>query len=1199
MGPLPSPALAVAKVFTGLRVHNGQGVTADAVEAERRLEEDILSGWSPDLPMQTALKSRKLNGEQARMRVRRMIQLFRRIVRDHHEMGRAFKMASELTVAEEHDFVELSIVSADRQPDPAAARAGPPRVTPDPTSLGRSEQAALLDALPDESRPALEYADAAKMEGGLVLVIRGRNLREEFEGGDTGVGEVDLGSGEFGEFGGVGPTERPPTLRGPAKQSGQKERDSISRDHLEARLVARSFASEPSEGNPKKLSFVASTNRARYPLMCVRRRRGGALSRALSPFCPRPRTRYPLLFMFGRVMSAWSPTYEAVARPDVRSKKLSQREWTVAMALPKPALGWRIDQHGDMLAYFVAHEAAFIEKGRITYHASKHATAALKAQRERSEALAKSQVEHHRSQERARQERMSAEGKEFVANASDVYIPAPASLDGSSLKQQDYVDNALHVTAVNGSPSFLITMTLDVNHPDITENLGEGQTANTRPDVTAMVAHRAFERLLYFVHGGMFGENLTTTATVEWQARGLPHLHLIVTNERQDRVLQAADADRFTTCEAPDDNDDLLNLVARFMQHKHKAGECCEAEDLNETTGELHDKNARCKQGFPRPLAAYTHEVDEGGELLLRCRGRRVEAPNGLVAYDRMTTEYNPALLLMFRCHINFRMVVSAGAQDYLFKYIMKTLRTKSHVVEQHQGKKSGIVSGEGAIDERRVLMRCLRVGAHEGMHRLLGLSRVHVNYQVAVVRPCLPRDMGAGPGAAGEDSGHGEGEVEGEGALGKGGRRDLAEWFAHNARLRHEGHPALGMTILDFVRSHARCQKNKVWRRRIGGLPRNQYSRLNRCSALPGTESFALRSLLVHVKDACSYEDLRTVDGVPRDTFQEACVARGLDRSPNESERVLEAAAESAGSPAALRKLFACLLTRNALGDEIEQRETLYDQFTGYMLDDLLARKRYDDRELGDDAPTDELRELVLRVKLDRTIHSLTSGRKSLEGLLGLKPPTDGDWLRIARCKDAIAGGGGASRSHDGPLRTGGASRRQAAGGGGDDDGHRTAAVGGDDVGDSAGDEALLARVRRLHPGPNPAQHVEELARRENIPIEVINELRTYDYHEECRLLSGGVPMLDEEGGQREAMLGIMRAVDGGDARRLHALLAAAGTGKSFVCRLAISFARLHGRKEGRPTVACGTTALAGILIGALTAHIAFGLRRRRGNRA
>ena len=114
-----------------------------------------------------------------------------------------------------------------------------------------------------------------------------------------------------------------------------------------------------------------------------------------------------------------------------------------------------------------------------------------------------------------------------------------------------------------------------------------------------------------------------------------------------------------------------------------------------------------------------------------------------------MTTEYNPALLLMFRCHLNFRMVVSAGAQDYLFKYIMKTLRGKGHVVELHSGKKSQIVGRDGAIDETRVLMRCLRVGAHEGMHRLLSLTRVHVNYQVAIVRPCLPRQAGAGAGGA------------------------------------------------------------------------------------------------------------------------------------------------------------------------------------------------------------------------------------------------------------------------------------------------------------------------------------------------------------------------------------------------------------------------------------------------------------------
>ena len=353
--PARPPALAVAKVYKGLEggltVLNGQGVTADRAEAMRRLEEDESTGWNPDQPMESALKSRRLDRPLARKRVRRMVELFRRIVRDHHQLGKLFLMASEATVADQHEFVELSIVSADRQPDPAAARAGPPRVTPDPTSLGRSEQAALLEALPEEPCRAVNFADAAKMEGGLVAVLRGRNLGEEVEGGATaGGGEVDLGSNRFGEFGygsgggggdggggdggggdggggdggggdgggrdsdgdgdgdnigargerGGGPTARPPTSRGPTDTSGQMERGVDDQDRLRARLVLRSRTSEPSGGNPKKLSFLASTNSTRYFLMWVVRRAAGGgvsgwapLACVVAPSLPTPTDQVP------------------------------------------------------------------------------------------------------------------------------------------------------------------------------------------------------------------------------------------------------------------------------------------------------------------------------------------------------------------------------------------------------------------------------------------------------------------------------------------------------------------------------------------------------------------------------------------------------------------------------------------------------------------------------------------------------------------------------------------------------------------------------------------------------------------------------------------------------------------------------------------------------------------------------------------
>ena len=181
--------------------------------------------------------------------------------------------------------------------------------------------------------------------------------------------------------------------------------------------------------------------------------------------------------------------------------------------------------------------------------------------------------------------------------------------------------------------------------------------------------------------------------------------------------------------------------------------------------------------------------------------------------------------------------------------------------------------------------------------------------------------------------------------------------------------------------------------------------------------------------------------DGLPHPTFPEACVARGLNRSPNESERVLEAAAGSAGSPAALRKLFACLLTRNVLGNEMAERETLCHKFQRFMLRDLLARSRYDIRDLGADAPTGELRELVLRVELHRTIRSLTHGRESLAGLLGLEIPTDAECRRITRCRDAVNGAAAASSGDDDQPWSGRASRQS---GGSHVDGPRSA--GGDD---------------------------------------------------------------------------------------------------------------------------------------------------------
>lgn len=72
--------------------------------------------------------------------------------------------------------------------------------------------------------------------------------------------------------------------------------------------------------------------------------------------------------------------------------------------------------------------------------------------------------------------------------------------------------------------------------------------------------------------------------------------------------------------------------------------------------------------------------------------------------------------------------------------------------------------------------------------------------------------------------------------------------------------------------------------------------------------ERFHLRLLLLHVKGATSYEDLRTVDGVVCQTFVQACVLRGITTDDSEWDRTLEEAV-TWQFPRQLRELFAMIL--------------------------------------------------------------------------------------------------------------------------------------------------------------------------------------------------------------------------------------------------------------------------------------------------
>ena len=120
--------------------------------------------------------------------------------------------------------------------------------------------------------------------------------------------------------------------------------------------------------------------------------------------------------------------------------------------------------------------------------------------------------------------------------------------------------------------------------------------------------------------------------------------------------------------------------------------------------------------------------------------------------------------------------------------------------------------------------------------------------------------------------------------------RTKLLQWFEANAT--YPG--ASDLTYVEFAKCFS-WQKGKWKPRKKFKLSRAQAAR----EGLQGThydftrekplivsriytvspregERFYLRTLLFHVKGARSFEDIRTVDGELKDSFREACIARG-----------------------------------------------------------------------------------------------------------------------------------------------------------------------------------------------------------------------------------------------------------------------------------------------------------------------------------
>ncbi|KAJ3500516.1 hypothetical protein NMY22_g19236 [Coprinellus aureogranulatus] len=136
--------------------------------------------------------------------------------------------------------------------------------------------------------------------------------------------------------------------------------------------------------------------------------------------------------------------------------------------------------------------------------------------------------------------------------------------------------------------------------PEITRELGPGQTAYDRPDLVARVFQLKKKALLeYIFKHGIFGASVAYVYTIEFQKQGLPHIHILIFLANGWKLITLEAIDSCICAEWPDPATQplLFETVKRCMVH----GPC---GAMNPQAPCMVD--GRCTKGYPHPFSEFT-----------------------------------------------------------------------------------------------------------------------------------------------------------------------------------------------------------------------------------------------------------------------------------------------------------------------------------------------------------------------------------------------------------------------------------------------------------------------------------------------------------------------------------------------------------------------------------------------------------------
>ncbi len=462
-------------------------------------------------------------------------------------------------------------------------------------------------------------------------------------------------------------------------------------------------------------------------------------------------------------------------------------------------------------------------------------------------------------------------------------------------------------------------MTCNPDWPEIRAQLKPGQQPWERPDLISRVFRGKVDELISLLKDKhILGVPVSFVYVIEFQKRGLPHVHLLLILDKSSKITTAAMVDRVVCAELPDPA--TAPLLHAIISRHNIHGPCGDLDPncvcMKTPDGRVDQGLLECSKSFPKEFSESTIIGNDSYPVYRRRdNGRTISKTNTAgTEYQLDNTwvvPYNPFLSLYFNCHLNVEVCSSISAVKYLFKYVYKGPDRAMVAVADPNQPVDEINSYQDVryICASEAFWRIYGLGLHEETPTVCRLP-VHLPGQhlVAFKEDTILRDLVA---FQAEQTTH----------------SPLDAWLDYN--LKHED--GRHLLYFDFPSEYTYNPQKRLWTRRKvqQSFPAN--GRMFSVSP-KDTERFYLRVLLAHVPGATSFEFLRTVDGVLHSTFQDACRARGLCFNDAEWVSCLQEAVLSQ-TPKQLRRLFVLLLAHSLPADP----DALWTRFHPHFCEDFV----------------------------------------------------------------------------------------------------------------------------------------------------------------------------------------------------------------------------------------------------------------------